>query len=88
MKLSVPMILISAVMLSSCASPMNNHAEARAPFTSLGHTVMAGEIESLPPCTLEDASDPDQALPCVWDGGTNNTGLSYIINPDLTVAYL
>lgn len=50
---------------------------------------LPGEIESLPPCTEEDGSSPDQPLPCRWDGGNNpSLSLHYIINPDFSVASL
>lgn len=45
---------------------------------------------SLPACIEEDASTPGQQLPCVWDATTmgNGQGLSYIVNPDSTIAML
>lgn len=30
-------------------------------------------------CAEEDGSTPGQAFPCVWDGGTNGRGLTYVL---------
>lgn len=30
-------------------------------------------------CAEEDGSTPGQAFPCLWDGGANGRGLTYVL---------
>lgn len=70
-------LLAAALLLSAC-SP--------APLTMPSPTY----DPSLPACIEEDASTPNQPLPCVWDASLrgNGTGLSYIVNPDDSIAMI
>lgn len=69
-------LLAAALLLTACSAPVLQPAAEYDP--------------SLPACIEEDASTPNQPLPCVWDSSIrgNGTGLSYIVNPDSTIAML